>query len=110
MIVKKATQPTRCKLCLQDADAEIRKHLLENRPCNQPSCPLRNVINTALDHQRKSGRIVFGNKQRQMAPQNGTTAIEKPTMLYATTKRTKKEQIIEYIKYQFKRLKKLWED
>ena len=109
MIVRKATQPTRCRLCLQDADAEVRRHLLENRPCDQPGCPLRNVINTALERQRNSRGIVFGARRRQpAAPRNGAPAIRRPAMPHAISKRTRKERLMEYIRLQVRRIREIW--
>ena len=53
MVIKKHSGPRRCSLCLQDADAEVARHLRENRPCTQPGCPLREIINAALEQKRR---------------------------------------------------------
>jgi len=110
MIIKSATRPTRCKLCLQDAEAEVYRHLRENRPCNQPGCPLRSVINAALKYQRNKPAVIFGTARKSSTSPNGTTSFKYPAMIHILHKKSKIEILFQCINNQFKRIKKIWSE
>lgn len=69
MKVKKPSGPRICRLCLQDAKAEVARHVRENRPCDEPGCPLRGIINEALEKKRWQSEIVFGEQRDVVVPQ-----------------------------------------
>ena len=62
MNIKKSTGPRTCRLCLQDAKAEVERHVRENRPCNEPNCPLRDIINEALEKKADNLILPLGRK------------------------------------------------
>lgn len=107
MIVKKASRPTKCKLCLQNAEEEIQRHLRENKPCEQPGCPLRNDINAALEKKRNGTKtkIVFGTPRKRSVYQSGGAPVRFSERSH--TKESKIKKIKNYIINHFKKLKKL---
>lgn len=101
--IEKASRPTQCKLCLQNAEEEIQRHLRENRPCNQPGCPLRDDINAALERKRNAGKnkIVFGAPRRNPAYRSGAKPVR-----FSVKTHTKKNKFKKFIDYIINRLKK----
>jgi hypothetical protein len=71
MRISRSTGPTRCRLCLQDADAEVARHIREMTPCTQPGCPLKDVIDTALEQRRMGKTIRFGMPYKPPKPRIG---------------------------------------
>ena len=108
MIIRKAAKPSRCTLCLQDADEAIMRHLRENKPCTHPNCPLRDVITAALDHQRDAPGIIFGTIKKPTTITFGRQQTRSPSMIHILSKRTKCEKFYEFIINQLKKIRKLW--
>ena len=105
MNIKKVSRPTKCKLCLQDADEEIQRHIRENRPCTQLGCPLQKEINAALERKRNQRKIVFGTPKKQSIYQNRAKSVKYSEM--SNTKKSKFKKHVDYIINHFKKLKKL---
>lgn len=108
MIIRQASGPTRCTLCLQDADEAIKRHLRENKPCTHPYCPLHKVISAALEHQN-SPRIVFGISHEHPPITFRRERARYPSMIHVLSKKTTFEKFFHHIINQLKKIRKLWE-
>lgn len=88
--VGNSSDPKKCTRCMRTTESAIKDCITDGRVCSDPECPLRDILEEALEEYRSKPKLAIGATQK---PEIKVGETVKPEIKIGETKKISKLKI-----------------